>query len=96
MKKSHLTIALAVLVFAIGSAFVTQSQKVDLTQKATSETKEMAQTGYYKIPNQPCGQMEVACNPVTVTELCLLPIPGQPGLHQFFDEDCETPLRRDQ
>lgn len=95
MKKSRLTTALAVIVFAAGSAFVTQSPKVDVSQTVTSSTEEMAQIGYYKIPNQPCGQMQVACNPVTDTELCLLPVPGQPGVHQIYDADCETPLRRD-
>ena len=91
MKKSRLTTAFAVIVFAVGSAFVTQSPKVGVS----SGTEEMAQIGYYKIPNQPCGQMQVACNPVSETELCLLPVPGQPGVHQFYDSDCETPLRRD-
>ncbi|MDC6390494.1 DUF6520 family protein [Maribacter sp. PR1] len=95
MKKSSLTIAFAVIVFAVGSAFVTQAPEVDVSTIASSNTEEMAQIGYYKIPNQPWRQMQVACNPVTDTDLCLLPVPGEAGLHQIFDADQSTPLRRD-
>ncbi|MGB2525746.1 MULTISPECIES: DUF6520 family protein [Flagellimonas] len=95
MKKSRLTIALAVIVFAVGSAFVAQPARVGESQMATFDTEEMSQIGYYKIPNQPCGQMQVACNPVTLTNLCIMPVPGQSGLHQIYDADCTTPLRRD-
>lgn len=96
MKKSSLTIAFAVIVFAVGSAFVTQSAQVDKSRLASTDKVEMAQIGYYKIPNQPCGQMAVPCNTNSTGTLCTLPVPGKSGVHQFYAEDCATPLRRDQ
>ena len=96
MKKSSLTIAFAVIVFAVGSAFVSQSTEVDKSILASTDKVEIAQIGYYKIPNQPCGQMAVPCSNSSVGDLCTLPIPGKSGVHQFYAEDCATPLRRDQ